>query len=114
MLQWISEAARAVAQYYGRFPVSQLHILVTPIVGRGAPSGTTFGHPHPRIKVTLGDLADQAFLKRDWMMGHEMVHLAFPHGPQQHHWIEEGLATYIEPWARLGIGQLTAETVWKD
>jgi len=114
VLPWIAEAARAVTQYYGRFPVSQLHILVTPIAGRGAPSGTTFGHPHPRIKVTLGDTADEVFLKRDWIMVHEMVHLAFPRVPQQHHWIEEGLATYIEPWVRLGIGQLTAETVWKD
>jgi len=113
VLQWISEAARAVTQYYGRFPVSQLHILVTPISGRGAPSGTTFGHP-PRIKVMLGDAADEEFLKRDWMMVHEMVHLAFPRVDQPHHWIEEGLATYVEPWARLGIGQLTAETVWKD
>ena len=43
-----------------------------------------------------------------------MVHLAFPRVAKQHHWIEEGLATYIEPWARLGIGQLTEETVWKD
>jgi len=114
VLHWISEAARAVTQYYGRFPVSQLNILVTPISGRGAPSGTTFGHPQPRIKVTLGDAADEEFLKRDWMMVHEMVHLAFPSVSQQHHWIEEGLATYVEPWARLGIGQLTAETVWKD
>ena len=47
-------------------------------------------------------------------MVHEMVHLAFPQVAKQHHWIEEGLATYIEPWARLGIGQLTEETVWKD
>ena len=113
VLQWISEAARSVVHYYGRFPVSRLHILVTPVRGKGAPSGTTFGSP-PRIKVVLGDLADEEFLRRDWMMAHEMVHLAFPRVAQQHHWIEEGLATYVEPWARLGTGQLTAETVWKD
>jgi len=114
VFKWISEAARAVVHYYGRFPVSQLYILVTPIRGKGAPSGTTFGYPHPRIKVALGDAADADFLRRDWMMVHEMVHLAFPRVSQQHHWIEEGLATYVEPWARLGVGQLTAETVWKD
>jgi hypothetical protein len=113
VLQWVSEAARAVVHYYGRFPVSQLDILVTPVHGRGAPSGTTFGSP-PHIKVVLGELADEEFLKRDWMMVHEMVHLAFPRVPQPHHWLEEGLATYVEPWARLDIGQLTAETVWKD
>lgn len=47
-------------------------------------------------------------------MAHEMVHLAFPRVARKHHWIEEGLATYVEPWARLGIGQLTVERVWKD
>ena len=99
--------------YYGRFPTSRLHVLVTPVRGKGAPSGTTFGSP-PRIKVTLGELADEEFLRRDWMMVHEMVHLAFPRVAQQHHWIEEGLATYVEPWARLGIGQLAPETIWKD
>ena len=114
VLQWISEAARAVVDYYGHFPVSTLSILITPISGKGAPSGTTFGYPRPVVKVALGEAADEEFLKRDWMMVHEMVHLAFPRVPQQHHWIEEGLATYVEPWARLGIGQLTAETVWKD
>ncbi len=114
VLKWVSEAARAVVQYYGHFPVSTLHILVTPVRGKGAPSGTTFGQPQPLIKVALGEAADEEFLQRDWMMVHEMVHLAFPRVPQRHHWIEEGLATYVEPWARLGIGQLTAETVWKD
>ena len=114
VLVWIAEAARAVAHYYGRFPVSQLHILVTPVRGKGAPSGTAFGYPHPRIKVALGEAADEEFLRRDWMMVHEMVHLAFPRVATQHHWIEEGLATYVEPWARLGIGQLTTATVWKD
>jgi hypothetical protein len=113
VLRWISEAARSVVHYYGRFSVSRLHILVTPVRGKGAPSGTTFGSP-PRIKVTLGELADEEFLRRDWMMVHEMVHLAFPRVAQQHHWIEEGLATYVEPWARLGIGQLAPETIWKD
>jgi hypothetical protein len=43
-----------------------------------------------------------------------MVHLAFPSVPAQHHWIEEGLATYVEPIARARIGELTPEKVWGD
>jgi hypothetical protein len=34
--------------------------------------------------------------------------------PDAHHWIEEGIATYVEPFARARIGQLTAEQVWAD
>jgi hypothetical protein len=53
-------------------------------------------------------------LQRDWVMTHEMVHLAFPHVSREHHWIEEGLATYVEPLARFGTGQVPAEHVWQD
>jgi hypothetical protein len=44
LLEWISAAARAVAAYYGRFPVSHVQVLVIPAPGRGIRSGTTFGY----------------------------------------------------------------------
>lgn len=47
-------------------------------------------------------------------MTHEMVHLAFPGVARKHHWIEEGLATYVEPIARARDGELSAEKVWGD
>ena len=47
-------------------------------------------------------------------MTHEMVHLAFPSVPRSHHWIEEGLATYVEPIARARAGDLTPQKVWGD
>jgi hypothetical protein len=43
-----------------------------------------------------------------------MVHLAFPRLAQAHHWLEEGLATYVEPIARVQAGQLPAAQVWRD
>jgi hypothetical protein len=43
-----------------------------------------------------------------------MVHLAFPDMDRSHHWIEEGLSTYVEPLARLRIGEVTPEQVWGD
>jgi hypothetical protein len=47
-------------------------------------------------------------------MSHEMIHLAFPKVPDTHHWLEEGLATYVEPLARLSVGQVQVEKVWQD
>ncbi|GAC1648728.1 MAG: hypothetical protein NVS9B15_07630 [Acidobacteriaceae bacterium] len=32
----------------------------------------------------------------------------------EHHWIEEGSATYIEPIARAQIGNMSVEDVWKQ
>ena len=33
---------------------------------------------------------------------------------ESHHWIEEGLATYVEPIARARAGGLTPQKVWGD
>ena len=32
----------------------------------------------------------------------------------EHHWIEEGLATYVEPIARAQAGQFSVKLVWRD
>jgi hypothetical protein len=48
------------------------------------------------------------------MLTHEMVHLAFPSVNEKHHWIEEGIATYVEPIARIRAGHLTAGQMWLD
>ena len=37
-------------------------------------------------------------------MTHEFVHTALPSLSPDHHWLEEGLATYVEPIARAQIG----------
>ena len=38
----------------------------------------------------------------------------FPSMEDQHHWIEEGLATYVEPIARIQAGQMSADSMWAD
>jgi predicted metalloprotease with PDZ domain len=40
--------------------------------------------------------------------------MAFPSLPDDQHWMEEGLATYIEPIARVQTGELRAERIWAD
>lgn len=39
--------------------------------------------------------------------------MGFPNVPRQHHWLEEGIATYVEPAARAQAGLLPVEEVWK-
>jgi hypothetical protein len=62
----------------------------------------------------VGQLATEEDLMRDWVMTHEMVHLAFPSVADEHHWIEEGIATYVEPIARVEAGNLEPRDVWHD
>jgi hypothetical protein len=119
---WITKAAKAVAAYFGRFPAAQVRILVRPVEGRsGVFNATTYGSsfraPGPFTRISIGESTSQQELDRDWTMTHELVHMAFPDiagDTREHHWIEEGMATYIEPIARAQIGDLTAERVWAD
>ncbi|MES2354254.1 MAG: hypothetical protein V4568_07590 [Pseudomonadota bacterium] len=43
-----------------------------------------------------------------------MVHLAFPSQVPAHLWIEEGIATYVEPIARAQAGKMNATEVWRQ
>lgn len=115
-LDWISTSACAVTEYYGHFPVSHLRVIIVPLDrGQGVVFGRTFiPGPVPMIRVMIGRVASETHLREDWIMTHEMVHLAFPAVPHEHHWIEEGIATYVEPIARAQIGDLTAAKVWRD
>jgi len=117
-LAWAERAATAVATYYGRFPVPRDRILIRPIPdAAGVLSGTTWGAvggfpAFSFMRVGQHTTADQ--LTRDWTMTHELVHTAFPNQSSAHHWIEEGIAVYVEPVARVQAGFLRPEKIWWD
>jgi hypothetical protein len=66
------------------------------------------------IKISVGAASTEQDFKDDWELTHEMAHLGLPSIPRAHHWFEEGLATYVEPWARVQIKNLSSEKVWGD
>jgi hypothetical protein len=113
ILDWVRTSARAVSTYYGRFPVKSLKLLLVPVDGRRVRGGTTWGYRGAAIRVMLGRDSSEEDLRRDWVMVHEMVHLALPDMEQRHDWLSEGLAVYIEPIARMQAGDLTAQDVWQ-
>src|SRR5712664_1840305 len=114
IFRWVKSAAKSVTAYYGRFPVPQVLIRITLFEGRGVRNGMTFGDRGGRITIRLGNETSPSELASDWMLTHEMVHLAFPSVDEDHHWIEEGIATYVEPIARIEAGHLKAERMWLD
>jgi len=116
VLNWVRRSACAVTEYYGGFPVRNVNVEVVPIGERkGVLSGRTFiVDQTPMIRVGLSKFATDSSLRDDWVMTHEMVHLAFPSVPDEHHWIEEGIATYVEPIARAQVSDLSPENVWRD
>src|SRR5579862_4874038 len=97
---WIQNAADAVVAYFGRFPVARARILVRPVGGRkGVFNGTTWGNRRSAdafTRISIGEMTSLDQLDSDWMMTHELTHMAFPDiagDGREHHWIEEGMAT---------------------
>jgi hypothetical protein len=118
IMQWVRNAATSVATYYGRFPVPRDRILIQPAPDSdGVMHGTTWGGVggFPAFtRIRLGQHTTLDELTDDWMLTHELVHTALPSQDDAQHWIEEGLAVYVEPVARVQAGFLNPERIWAD
>ncbi len=104
LLEWVLYSTQTVHQYYGRFPVTSVHIDLQVTDGHAV----RFGH----LRIVVGENITPEMLRKDWIMVHEMVHLAMADVPYAHRWWLEGLATYVESIARAQQGHLTEEFVW--
>ena len=109
---WIENSARAVANYYGSFPVHEVTLRIRLRNGGEPSGGHTSGWDGNKIDIGLGRGATAKALVDDWILPHEMIHLALPNLRDRHHWLEEGIATYVEPMARARVGLLTPAGAW--
>jgi hypothetical protein len=118
LTQYVVRAAQAVTLYYGHFPVPSAHIVVSISPdGHGVLQGTTWGNRSgfpAATRLRIGQKTTQPELDRDWIATHELVHVALASLPDSQHWLEEGVATYVEPIARVQAGQLSAQRIWAD
>lgn len=114
LLNWVSASAQAVASYYGKFPVPRLSVYIRDHEGSRVGYGSTHGTEIPYIQVNVGRKVTKADFDDDWVMTHEMTHLGFPSINGSYSWLEEGMATYIEPIARARIGTNSSVDVWHD
>ena len=112
LVDWVRRAADAVATYYGRFPVKHLTLRIGADDRDGVHHGVTYPDGGGLIVISVGRHTSKEDLATDWMLTHEMIHLAFPSLPRRQHWMEEGLSVYVEPVARVQAGQLSVEEMW--
>lgn len=112
--QAVQRAAAAVRGYLGRFPIAEFELQVEGVAGRGVRGGTTFGEPAPWIRIRLGRDTTMADFDDDWVLVHEMIHLAVPRVPRHQRWLHEGIATYVEAVARARIGWVEPAEVWRE
>ncbi|MGH9633280.1 MAG: hypothetical protein ACRD72_00455 [Candidatus Angelobacter sp.] len=112
LLGWVKNSASTVADYYGHFPVPHLTLKMRSTSGSGMRHGVTYPRDGGLIFISVGRDADIAATREDWVLVHEMIHLAFPSMEDDQHWIEEGISTYVEPVARARKGGMAVKEVW--
>ena len=113
ILGWVKASASTVADYYGHFPVPHLTLKIRGANGSGIRHGVTYARDGGLILISLGRDADLAATNDDWVLVHEMIHLAFPSMEDDQHWIEEGISTYVEPVARVREGGMQVKEMWR-
>jgi len=116
LLRWVARDAGMVSGYYGFFPVRQVDIELRAIAGDGVHGGrASWQHGGGLIiRVGVGREVTSAALLHDWVLLHEMIHLALPDVSPAHSWLSEGLATYVEGIARTQAGNMTPQELWAE
>ena len=111
---WVEQATQAIDAYYGHFPVPRARLQVERVDGSGVRWARTFAHAGAFIRIGVGADTTASEFASDWILTHEFVHLALPQLADEHDWLQEGAATYVEPIARAQAGQLSPERVWAE
>ena len=111
---WIGRSGGIVAGYYGHFPAARLTVQVIAERGDGIHGGKSYANPGAFIQVRLGREVSEAQLLADWVLVHEMTHLALPDTGEAHAWLSEGIATYVEGVARVQAGNRSETDVWSE
>lgn len=110
--EWVRRAATAVSGYLGHFPTRHLVIILLDDGREPIGEGQTFGNS--RIEARLSQGVQVWNFEHDWILTHEMFHLAFPTLDRRYLWMMEGLSDYLEPVARVRAGQITTEEFWRE
>jgi hypothetical protein len=112
LLSWVEKAGKAIAAYYGTYPVPNVELTIRSGGPGKISGGLTRGEGgRATIRIFVGTDTTAEDFESNWELVHEMVHLAFPSMTGQA-WIEEGIATYVEPLVRARAGLAPADDIW--
>lgn len=114
LMNWVRRSIAIVSAYYGRFPVTKLRLELVANDGSGVQTGSTWGENGGFIRLRLGREVTEGQLQNDWVLVHEMTHLALPDVGEAHAWLSEGLAVYVEGIERVQAGNRTEGDVFAE
>jgi hypothetical protein len=112
---WVEATALANADFWGGFPVARSTVVVLPAPGRSnVPFGRVISTGGIMVLVLVGSEIAPRGLYDEWVLVHEFIHLGTPYIRDTGAWLNEGLATYLEPIIRYRAGWRSAESVWEE
>jgi hypothetical protein len=111
---WVADAARAVGEYWGRFPAHQAMLLVVPIDGSAIRYGRVESDHAIGVMAQIGADEKPRALYDEWVLVHEFTHIGSPFIRDTGAWLNEGIATYVEPIVRYRAGWRSKDSVWQE
>lgn len=109
--EWVVRSTTLMAEYFGRLPGGFATIIVAP--GRNG-IGKAMGNGGGSVFYPMGTRFRERSMELDWVLMHELVHLGVPQVNDDHHWFEEGVATYVEPLIRVRAGIIDETQYWRE
>ncbi len=113
IVRWVERRGRAVGEYFGRFPMPGALVLLAVRGSSRIGGGRTLSGGGGTVVLQLGSRSTAPRFEADWVLVHELVHLGFPSVPRQQLWAQEGVASYVEPFARVRAGLLDEAEAWR-
>jgi hypothetical protein len=115
VVAWVQAAVGGIATYLGRsFPPPRTLVVVERGKSGVPTGGQTLGDGGPAVLVRAGVELTPATVRDDWVMTHELLHVAMPRLAHEHVWLAEGISSYVEPIVRVRAGALAPEKLWRD
>jgi hypothetical protein len=113
VVRWVDSEVSAISAYFGRAPDDRAVVFVAPGTSEMT-HAKTLGGGGASVLVRVGRGVKASDLRDDWVVAHELVHVAFPQVGSEHAWFAEGLACYVEPVARVHAAITSPEKMWRD
>jgi hypothetical protein len=111
--RWAGAELDAVTAYLGRPPDDRTVLFFAPGTSP-VMRGETLGGGGGSVLVRIGTAIRPDALLDDWVLAHELLHVAFPSLRPSRPWYSEGFASYAEPVARVRVGLLDPRRFWRD
>lgn len=117
LADWAATVADDVAESYGGLPNPSPHVLIVPVGGSRNGSPVRFGRVirdgGESVEFFVNHYARIDRFYDDWTATHEYSHLLFPYVRQNHRWISEGFAQYLQNVLLARAGRYTPERAWQ-